>query len=263
MAAKLGLGLILALALSAGAYAAGMLTLDGALAAVFVGALVYSLGGLTPAMLLVTFFLTSSLLTRWKAARKKAVQRRFEKGGRRDRGQVLANGGWTALFSLGLWLSGEACWLAGITGALAAATADTWATELGVLAKKPPRLVTSGRIVPPGTSGGVTMLGILASAAGGLSIGLPAAALSGNGRLLIAGLGAGIGGSLVDSLLGATLQAVYACPVCGVETEQHPQHVCGGPTRLVRGSRWVSNDAVNALAGLLGGLLGIAVEHIL
>jgi len=67
----------------------------------------------------------------------------------------------------------------------------------------------------------------------------------------------------VDSLLGATLQAVYACPVCGVETEQHPQHVCGGPTRLVRGLRWVSNDAVNALAGLLGGLLGIAVGHIL
>src|SRR5438093_5230732 len=49
----------------------------------------------------------------------------------------------------------------GPAGALAAAAADTWATEIGAFSPFAPRLITSGRQVPRGTSGGITVLGSL------------------------------------------------------------------------------------------------------
>ncbi len=60
---------------------------------------------------------------------------------------------------------------------MAAVTADTWATELGVLAAQPPRLITTGRRVAPGASGGVTPAGTLAALAGAGFIGVVGALL--------------------------------------------------------------------------------------
>lgn len=105
--------------------------------------------------------------------------------------------------------------LAAYVGIMATVTADTWATEIGVLSPHPPRLITSGRVVPPGTSGGVTLYGIGASVGGALLISMAALALMAaeRGVLLLllapAALCGGIVGSLFDSLLGATVQAMY------------------------------------------------------
>jgi uncharacterized protein (TIGR00297 family) len=60
----------------------------------------------------------------------------------------------------------------GFVAALAAANADTWATELGVLSRKEPRLLTTGQKVEKGTSGAVSGYGILAAVAGAAAIGL-------------------------------------------------------------------------------------------
>jgi uncharacterized protein (TIGR00297 family) len=156
-------------------------------------------------------------------------------------------------------------------GALATAGADTWATELGLLASAPPRLVTTLRPVAPGTSGAVSLPGTLAAAGGALTVGAawgvtsalgggPAPGQARRGprpleAVLLAGV-AGTAGAFVDSLLGATVQGAYWCPTCRepLEVALHPR--CGGRAILVRGWPWLDNDAVNALATATGAALG-------
>ena len=253
---QFGVGLVLGVVIAAVAWKAGSLSPSGAVAAALSGGLIFGLGGLDWAVLLLVFFISSSLLSRAFGRRKASLNEKFSKGHRRDWGQVLANGGLgaalvvLATFSQGYWL-----WWAAYIGAMAAVNADTWATELGVLSPTAPRLVTSGAVVERGTSGGITILGSFASLAGAVLIGLSAALVrpeTGVGLAFAAAMGGGMLGSLVDSLLGATLQAIYFCPACQKETERHPTHTCGTATTQVRGLSWLNNDWVNFLCALSG-----------
>ncbi len=253
------LGAALALVIAAAAYRLGALSAGGAAGAVFVGTLTFGIGGLAPAVLLILFFVSSSGLSRLGKARKRSLAATFSKGSRRDLGQVFANGAAAAALSVVYGLGRDPIWMAGIVGALGAVNADTWATELGVLARPRPRLITTGASVDPGTSGGVTLQGTLAAAAGSEVIGLAAALVTGNWTLaVLAGIG-GLAGSLFDSLLGATVQAMYWCPACRKETERHPRHSCGSATQPLRGWRWLGNDAVNLAASLVGAGLAMAL----
>jgi uncharacterized protein (TIGR00297 family) len=256
-------GAVLAVVVAFAAYAAGSLSRSGAWAAVAVGTLTFGVGGVLPAVLLLLFFFSSSGLSRVGGVRKRTVAAAFSKGGRRDHGQVLANGALAALLSVGFGLTGGPLWLAGLAGALAAVNADTWATELGVLARQDPRRITTGERVPAGTSGAISLPGVLAALGGALCIGLPAGLAL--GQPVLAGvLGiAGLAGSLFDSLLGATLQGIYFCPACGKETERHPTHGCGSPTKPLRGWRWLDNDGVNFAASMVGALVGAGVWVVL
>ena len=215
-------------------YRARALTLDGAVAACLVGGTVFGFGGATWAVLLVLFFASSSALSFVKqdSAQKRRAAETFEKGGRRDAAQVLANGGVAAAIALLSQFIGGGLPVCAFVGSLAAATADTWATELGVLSQSPPRLITNMKTVPAGTSGEVTLMGSAASLAGALFIGLAAAVLglfSGTQAafpaLVLAGLVGGACGSLVDSLVGAILQASYICDRCDKPTESRVHFV--------------------------------------
>lgn len=241
--------------ISVGALALGALSPSGAAAAFVIGTITFGLGGLTPATLLVLFFVSSSALSRLGGENKRRVAAAFSKGHRRDLGQVLANGSVAAGASLLYGLTGDGRWLAAVVGALAAANADTWATELGVLSGQPPRLITSGERVEPGTSGAVSLAGTLAAGAGATLIGAAAFWLEREPGLLVLGIVGGLGGALVDSLLGATLQGMYFCSQCQRPTERHPLHSCGSPTRRVRGRQWLNNDGVNLAATLTGSAL--------
>ena len=254
--AGLGLGVAFGVVIAGLAWKAGALSRSGAIAAAISGGLIFGLGGLDWAILLLLFFISSSLLSHAFGRRKAALSEKFSKGHRRDWGQVLANGGLGAgLVVLGAISQEPGLWWAAFIGTMAAVNADTWATELGVLSPTAPRLVTTGEMVEKGTSGGVTILGSLASLAGAALIGLAAAALRpemGIGLTVTMALGGGMLGSLVDSVLGATLQAIYFCPACQKETERHPTHTCGTATQQVRGLSWLNNDWVNFLCALCG-----------
>jgi uncharacterized protein (TIGR00297 family) len=241
------------------AFRAGALSPSGAWTAALTGGLIFGLGGIHWAALLLTFFVSSSGLSHAFAARKAALSDKFSKSSRRDWEQVFANGGLGALMAVAHALFPQQTWpWLVFAGAMAAVNADTWATELGVLSPVPPRLISSWKTVEHGTSGGITFLGTLSALSGAFVIGLLAAAFGGSGNFVVV-LGittlAGLGGALCDSLLGATAQAIYYCPHCQKETERHPWHTCGTETAQIRGWGWLNNDMVNFTCSLVGGMV--------
>lgn len=236
----------------------GSLSRSGAVGAAVVGTLTFGLGGWQWGALLGLFFVSSSLLSHFKEAEKRSAAEKFDKGHRRDMGQVAANGGIGALVALLSALVLSDAWYPFFIGIMATVTADTWATELGTLSKRPPRLITNGRVVEVGTSGGISWLGTVVSLAGGGIIGL-AASIMGSRLILtfiLIGAVGGLAGSLFDSLLGATVQRIYYCEACQKDTERR-LHKCGTQTRPLRGWPWLNNDLVNFFASLVGG--GVAL----
>ena len=212
------------------------LTPDGLVAALGVGVAVYWGLGWRGAVLLFAFFISGSLLTRFATGR----------GGRRNARQVIANGGTAALAALlGSWPA--------TAGALAAAAADTWATEIGSFSPMSPRLITNWTRVARGTSGGITALGTAGGIAGALAMGALAHVLppSGTASQFSLVAAAGITGMLADSLLGATGQGLYECAACAARSER-ADTICHEPVRLIKGWRWLDNDAVNLAATLVG-----------
>lgn len=245
--------------LALGAWARGSLSVDGALAACWVGTTIWMGLGSGGFFVLCTFFLTSSVLGRVGRRRKQTLESNYAKGHRRDMWQVLANGGVASACGAGLWWGpggGEAAAIGLVTpiglagvASLASANADTWATELGVLASGLPRSILSGKRVPAGTSGAVSGPGLVVALGGSTLIALVSWWTHPGLPLLAVAVVAvsGFVGALLDSVLGATFQRQFTCPTCGeqVEVTSH----CGTRT-CVRGPAWavLNNDAVNAVA---------------
>ena len=262
---QLFIGFILAIIIAYLAYSAHSLNTSGAIAATVVGTIVFGLGGLDWAILLLIFFVTSSALSRLFKKRKQGLDEKFSKGHERDAGQVFGNGGLATVFVLihAIYPESTVGWI-GFAAALAAVNADTWATELGVLNPTQPIMITNLRKrVEKGTSGGISLLGTLASLLGAFAIVLPASFLTDNWSLLPIITLAGLFGSLFDSLVGATVQAMYYCPTDNKETEKHPLHTCGTKTVHKRGWKWLDNDWVNFACGAFGVVSAFLLGYIL
>jgi uncharacterized protein (TIGR00297 family) len=262
-------GFLLAVIVAYLAHRAHSLNKSGAVAATLVGTVIFGLGGWSWAILLMIFFITSSGLSRAFKNRKRGLDEKFSKGHERDAGQVFGNGGLATFFAAlhAFYPESILPWI-GFAVSLAAVNADTWATELGVLNPTQPRIITHLRKrVEKGTSGGISLFGTLASLLGAAVIALPAIFISPVGTLslnyfVLISL-SGLAGSLFDSLLGATVQAMYYCPTDEKETEKHPLHTCGTPTVHIRGWEWLDNDWVNFSCSAFGVLAGIIMNFIL
>ncbi|WP_400164578.1 DUF92 domain-containing protein [Brevibacillus sp. TJ4] len=266
------IGLVSSATIAGAAYAKRSLAGSGFLAAVILGTVMYALGSAVWFGTLIAFFVSSTLWSKWKKHAKQEAENSYEKSGRRDAGQVFANGGLALLLCVAYWAYPHPLWWYAFLGVMAAVTADTWATEIGGLSRKPPRSIKTGRLVPAGTSGGVSGLGLGASLAGGLFIGTAAwallmlpgqaapdavtAALRPAVWIGVAGL-AGIIGSLADSWIGATWQRMYRCATCGREIEQS-RH-CGSKAIPIRGRNGWNNDAVNVASSLIGGATAVVL----
>jgi uncharacterized membrane protein len=151
--------------------------------------------------------------------------------------------------------------------AIAGATSDTWATEIGRRGGSVPRSVISGKHLPAGTSGAISAIGTFGSIAGSLLIATVAAGGSALDAWIdasaVAVFGAvgmsGVAGSFLDSVLGATLQGLWRCPACNILTES-TIHRCGTATRLERGYSFMDNDLVNAVSITGAGLVGLLLS---
>ncbi len=245
--------LLAAIAAAALAWRCRWLTPDGAVAAAVVGASVLGFGGWAWAGALVAFFASGSALTALGRGRKAQPE---HQGRGRDAIQVLCSGGVAAAVSA-LWGSGvgpehlRALLPAAFLGALAAAAADTWATEVGMLSPHPPRMITTWQRVPRGTSGAISLAGCAAAAAG-------AALVAGVGALgevfvITAAWTAGVLAMFLDSVLGATVQAVFVRPDGSVVETR------GSGAGLIRGVSWITNPVVNLFSTSAGALIAAAI----
>ena len=232
--------------LSATALALGALTPTGAVAAFVVGTLIFAIGRVNGAMALVAFFVTSSLLSRIRTTAKQRAKTLSEKGAARDLAQALANGGVPLILLIASMFN--PCWWSYMffLAALASATADTWATEIGTLSGARPISLRNFARVPAGSSGAVSGLGTAAAVAGSCLIGLFGGFYGQTGGFntfaFVTVSVSGFAGCVIDSILGATVQAQYS--TCdGVLSEAED-----APLRLAKGVPWVRNDMVNFIS---------------
>jgi len=202
-------------------------------------------------------------MTHYKYQDKRKKGFAQEKGGARGWPNVAANGAIAGLLALLTVRFPSEPVLAAFLGAVATANADTLATEIGLLNPTDPRLITDPRkIVPAGTSGGISLLGELATIFGALIIGIAAGILRVTGNpgwplsvLIGTTVIAGLAGCSIDSIIGATVQGIYKCRVCNKITENRKH--CGSPSIPVRGYDTIDNNVVNLIATICGAILAV------
>ena len=245
-------GLLLATVIAMVARRAGSLSTSGAFAAAVLGTATFAAGE-PGGRLLVVYFVASASLSRFRHAAKERLSGAIVgKSGARDAVQVMANG---AVFAVCMVLTvssplSPVPLAAAAAGALAASSADTWATEIGTLWGGAPRSVRSLRSVPAGTSGAMSAAGSLAMVGGAIFV-AAAAALLGVTRAVACVAAAGIAGALADTMLGATLQERRWCSACNTGTERNI-HDCGTVASHAGGIEGIDNDVINFFATLVG-----------
>ncbi len=275
------LGAIVIVGIAIFAFKKDLLNETGTLMAILLGFVVYSfptapVPGWVWFALLSLFFILSSVVTRFKKNDKEQVNQEFAKGGVRDAMQVFANGAGAALFAVIYHFYPADIVFLGFAATLATVNADTWATELGVLSKTKPFLITNLKRVEKGTSGAISTTGTLAALAGAFAIALAAIVLivltipfnifvkfplGVLGFVLLVTI-SGLFGALVDSLMGATGQVMYYCEKCKKATERRT-HKCGTKTVYFKGAKWFDNDLVNLLSSLVSAVFAVALYFLL
>jgi len=248
-----------------------VLTRSGGIALLAVCTAVFAAGGWEWGVVLVLYLVTTALWARFRRGVKQSLARHHEVRTRQGAFQVIARTGWAALLAIvRLAAAHSTVAYVAFVGAIAAALADRWGTEVGMLSGEPPRMITTRLRVEAGMPGAISSLGLVAALGGtwliGL-VGLGTQALSAwlamrsyDRGLLWLPLAAMIGGlvaSLVDSLLGATAQSMYYCEGCQRTTED-PAHTCESPAgsvRRTRGIPWLSDEMVDLVSALVGAAL--------
>lgn len=235
------------------------LTPAAALAASGMLILLTALGGAAEIGALLGMYLTVFAADLAFGKRAEAATRQvYEAAGPRGFYQIAANGS-AACLCLVLWFgSGQAAFRVGYYTAVYEILADSLASDVGVLSRRPPRDICTWRPVERGISGGVSPLGLLVSAGACTAAGTLTGVLVWH-RAALGAVTALVPflGMLLDSVLGSRFQVQYRCAVCGAPTERHTH--CGQPVLAVRGGRRLSNGQVNFLCTAFAAALGTAL----
>ncbi|ESO82468.1 hypothetical protein LOTGIDRAFT_134535, partial [Lottia gigantea] len=250
---------------------------SGALAGLVVG-FILTLANLCFFSTLITFFITASKLTKFRAHRKRKIEAEFAEGGQRNWVQVLCNGGISAQLAL-LYILETGCsetpinfskhytssWLSiAVLTSLACSCGDTFASEVGsVMGSHNPWLIMSLRRVPIGTNGGVSLAGTVCSLLGGFIVGVAyyftliltvsdLTLLDSPPQwpiILMGTIGGGLG-SLIDSILGSTFQYSGRSRKLKMVVEK-----AGGNVDHITGWSILDNHSVNLLSSLFTSII--------
>lgn len=248
------LGFLLSSIVSILSYKVKFLTKSGAYTMFVLAILIFGLGSWKWTIPIFLFFIVSSLLSVARKKRNKKVEEFFVKTGKRDYAQVLANGGIACLLVVFYFFFKSELIYCVYVSCIAAVCADTWATEIGTLFNTKTVDLLTSKEIPQGESGGISIPGLLGSVLGASFISASSLFWIDVFQLdyFLIMSAAGVFGSIVDSFLGAALQAKYECVICEIRTERLLH--CNMETQLKRGHEWLSNDLVNLIAGIAGGL---------
>ena len=220
------------------AYLAKMITMSGLFGVLVMGFLVAGYGNLDYLMPMGVFFVFSSILSKIIPENSTTIS----KGSKRDIIQVYANGSIALLLCIiSVFTVNSSMVYLLFLSSVAAATADTWSTELGKLSKKNPVSILNLQDMAPGLSGGVTRVGTIGSLLGATMIGLIGHTLGISDCGAYGIIGAGFTAGIIDSVLGASVQAKYR-----TRDGQIVEYICPGGS-LISGYRWMTNDLVNVL----------------
>ena len=234
---------------------------EGAAGLIVTGSVIFGFGGIESAVPLLFFFISSSLFSKIGSGNKDIASELFDKTGARDIRQVAANGGFATLAALLYGLTGRIEFFYIYLASVSESAADTWATEIGTLSKRKPVSILTLEVVEPGTSGGISGYGTLAAFTGSLTTAystylaatiIQSGIVFDGGYIALASL-CGFAGSIVDSLLGASLQRQFKCPSCNKIIEKRTH--CGTPSVPHKGLSWMNNDSINFSASSAAGLL--------
>lgn len=193
-------------AFAGGAWLLHGVTPTGALAGFAVALAIFLTAGPGGFAALVSVFAVAWLATRL-GYRRKQLLGLAENARGRSPAQVLANLGAAVGFSAFARLTDHPTLLMAAMAALAEAAADTAASECGEALSERAYLITTMRSVPAGTNGGVSLPGTIAGIAAAMIVGTVGAAthvIPWTALPVVAG--AGVMATVVDSLLGATLE---------------------------------------------------------
>jgi uncharacterized protein (TIGR00297 family) len=259
------IGSILCLGIALYAYRKNSLTLSGLSGALCMGVLLSVFGGLYFLSILITFFVSSTIAGRFSKHLEKDLATLHQKCGARDISQVIANGFPAFIFATLFYLTGNQIYILGFATGIASSNADTWGSELGVLSKKTPVSIITFKPILKGLSGGITLAGSLASLAGAFLIavvfttGYQLVYTNHDHLLLLFVLCmiGGFAGSLLDSLLGATVQVKYYCEKEGHITEKRISNGCVNTP--YSGHPLINNDVVNFASSIIVSILTIFV----
>jgi uncharacterized protein (TIGR00297 family) len=255
------IGILISLFIAGLAYYKNSLTKSGFIAAVFFGTLIYIFGGLLVWSALIAFFVSSSILTKFKA-HIKSTKTDDAKG--RNVVQVISNALVATVFSIVYFILNQEIFLLAAVVSIATSNSDTWASEIGVLSRGKTRYIINLKEAPRGSSGAITLLGTLASLLGAmfiaftfiivyaLSFGLTVESVLLYGFIISFG---GFIGCFIDSYLGALIQAKYKGVHSGKLTEK--SWLPDEKVILASGFALITNDAVNFLSSLFASVLTV------
>ena len=248
------IGILFAALIAGISFRVKFLTRSGSIATFILASFIFGLGGIKWSVPILTFFILSSILSKLRKKRNESVEIYFEKSSVRDYLQVIANGGLGGILVIINTIKPNELYYMIYLATLSSVCADTWATEIGTWKKTATYNILNLKPVEQGVSGGISANGTIGAVLGSIAI-----LFSGilwidisyiHYTILI--ISAGVFGSMIDSILGATIQAQYKCSICNKVTERIVH--CDTEASQFSGYKWINNDIVNFCSSVAGAL---------